>query len=179
MRAVLAVIETFLAAVREPRQALARLKGLQHKLGIFIDRGAWLEEERLLGCAYPRREAALAALAQQDISVLINLHEKAHPPAQLMKYGLAEVHIPVKDFTAPSLVQLEQGIAAIRETLAAGQRVAVHCGGGLGRTGTLLACYLVERGLSAEEAIRRVRMVRPGSIETATQAAAIKAYSER
>ncbi len=61
MRAVLTVTQTFLAAVREPRQGLAWFKGLQHKLGIFIDRGTWLEEERLPGCAYPRREAALNA----------------------------------------------------------------------------------------------------------------------
>ena len=153
--------------------------GVLRGLGLIIDRGAWLEEGHLLGCAYPRRETALAGLAQQGVSVLINLHERAHEPSRLARYGLTEAHLPVADFTPPSPEQLAEGVAAIQQGIAGGKKVAVHCGGGLGRTGTLLACYLVERGLSSEEAIARVRSVRPGSIETPAQVAAVKAYSER
>ena len=54
----------------------------------------------------------------------------------------------------------------------------MHCGGGLGRTGTLLACYLVRQGLPAAEAIERVRAVRPGSVETRQQAQAVHAYGQ-
>ena len=144
----------------------------------MIDRGAWLEEGHLLGCAYPRRETALAGLAQQGVSVLINLHERAHEPSHLARYGLTEAHLPVADFTPPSPEQRAQGVATIQQGITEGKTVAVHCGGGLGRTGTLLACYLVERGLSGEEAIARVRSVRPGSIETPAQVAAVEAYSE-
>jgi hypothetical protein len=59
--------------------------------------------------------------------------------------------------------------------LAAGEAAAVHCGGGLGRTGTVLACYLLEidEGLGPEEAVRRVRALRPGSVQTPAQLAAI------
>jgi atypical dual specificity phosphatase len=47
-----------------------------------------------------------------------------------------------------------------------GRRVLIHCAAGLGRTGTALAAYLVvSKGLSAEEAIKAVRRLRPGSIE--------------
>jgi atypical dual specificity phosphatase len=141
--------------------------------------GAWLDDGEVLGCAYPREEAALAALAQQGISVLVNLHEQAHGPSRLAPYGLRELHLPVVDFTAPSPEQLEQGVATIVQARAAGQRVAVHCGGGLGRTGTLLACYLVQQGMEAEAAVDRVRAVRPGSVETAEQVTAVCAYAER
>jgi atypical dual specificity phosphatase len=89
------------------------------------------------------------------------------------------LHLPVVDFTAPSPEQLEQGVATIVQARAAGQRVAVHCGGGLGRTGTLLACYLVQQGMEAEAAVDRVRAVRPGSVETAEQVTAVCAYAER
>ena len=44
----------------------------------------------------------------------------------------------------------------------------------------LLACYLVSsEGFGAEEAIRRVRALRPGSVETPAQAAAVDAWSRR
>jgi atypical dual specificity phosphatase len=148
-------------------------------LGLLIDRGAWIEEGRLLGCAYPRREAAVAWLARQGVSVLVNLHERAHDAARLARHDLTEVHLPVTDFTPPSPAQVDRGVAAIAEALAAGRRVAVHCAGGRGRTGTLLACYLVYRGLDPHAAIARVREARPGSIETRAQAVAVEAYARR
>ncbi len=74
--------------------------------------------------------------------------------------------ITVKDFAAPSPRQVERGVGSILETVA-GEAAAVHCGGGLGRTGTLLACYLASsEGIGAEEAIGRVRALRAGSVET-------------
>lgn len=54
------------------------------------------------------------------------------------------------------------------------QAVAVHCMLGHGRTGTLLACYLCkERHLAGGDAIREIRRLRPGSIETAEQEQAV------
>ncbi len=155
-----------------------RLQMLLRSTRLASDPGAWLEPQ-LLGCGYPRREAALAGLAQQGVSVLVNLHKRRHDPSRLARHGLVEVHLPVRDFLAPSPAQVEQGIAAIAEAVAAGERIAVHCGGGLGRTGTLLACYLVHQGWGGEAAIARVREVRPGSVETAGQVEAVHAYARR
>lgn len=136
----------------------------------------WLEEGRLGGCAYPRGEAELAELAARGVTVLVNLHERAHQPALLARHGLAELHLPVPDFTPPTPEQIARGVVALERAIAAGQRVAVHCGAGLGRTGTLLACYLVHRGLRPDAAIARVRAARPGSVETREQVAAVTAY---
>jgi atypical dual specificity phosphatase len=69
--------------------------------------------------------------------------------------------------------------AAIRDVLQRGRPVAVHCASGLGRTGTLLAAFLVSQGATAEGAIERVRSVRPGSVETLEQEQAIHAYAQR
>ncbi len=52
--------------------------------------------------------------------------------------------------------------------------VYVHCLAGCGRTGTMMACYLVYRDrLDPTEAIRHLRRVRPCSVETAAQAEAV------
>jgi atypical dual specificity phosphatase len=156
---------------------IRRLRLILTGLGLLTDRGDWIEPGRVLGCAYPRREAALAGLREQGVSTIVNLHERAHDPARLARHGLSETHVPVRDFTAPTPAQLAEGVAAIEQAVAAGQVVAVHCGGGLGRTGTLLACYLTRRGWSPVAAIAEVRRVRPGSVETAAQIAAVEAYA--
>jgi atypical dual specificity phosphatase len=145
--------------------------------GAWMDRGDWLFPGRLLACAYPWGTDGLARLAECGISVVVNLHERAHEPARLARSGLTEVHLPVPDFTAPTLDQINHGVQTIRRALAADQRVAVHCAAGLGRTGTLLACYLVSIGLTPDAAIDRVRAVRPGSVETAEQEAVIAQFA--
>ncbi|MCC6174004.1 MAG: dual specificity protein phosphatase family protein [Chloroflexi bacterium] len=152
------------------------LRALLRWLGVLVDAGDWLVDGQVLACAYPRRERALAGLHRRGISVLVNLHERPHDAARLRRYGLVDVHVPVRDFTAPTPAQLRRGVAAIEDAVGDGKRVAVHCGGGLGRTGTLLACYLISRGHSPADAMARVRACRPGSIETRAQVDAIKAY---
>ena len=164
-------------AARGRRLAQARV-ALRTLFGL-TDRGGWVAPG-VLGCAYPRTDRALAALSEGGVRLLVNLHARPHDPARLARHGLREVHLPVGDFAAPSLCQIERGLDAILGALAAGEAAAVHCGGGLGRTGTVLACYLASsEGLGAGEAIRRVRALRPGSVETPPQAAAVDAWAWR
>ncbi len=156
-------------------QARVALRTLLH----LTDRGTWVAPG-VLGCAYPRTDRALTALSGGGVRLLVNLHERPHDPARLRRHGLREVHLPVKDFAAPTPHQVERGVDAIVGALAAGEAAVVHCGGGLGRTGTLLACYLASSvGLGAGEAIGRVRSLRPGSVETLAQVRAVEAWTRR
>jgi atypical dual specificity phosphatase len=152
---------------------------MMRSFGLTPDPGAWIVPGRLLLRSRPRRSAAFRDLAAQDITVLVNLDRRPHDPTRLARFGLEEVHVPVKDFFAPAPAQIERGVTAIDTYLAGGQNVVVHCGGGLGRSGTLVACYLVYRGTDVREAIARVRLLRPGAIETARQAAAVESYAQQ
>lgn len=130
----------------------------------------------LLACSYPDGDDDLAALASEGISLLVNLHTRPHPSKQAEAHGIRELHLPTRDFTPPEISDVAAGVAEIERTIAAGRRVAVHCGAGLGRTGTLVACYLVRTGMAAQSAIDAVRRARPGSIETADQEALVRKY---
>ena len=137
---------------------------------------SWMIENRLAGVSYPRSEDAIALLCKLGVQALLNLSEEPLPLDLLSKYQLRGEHLPVTDFTAPTPEQVERALVIIDGFLARGLPVAVHCGAGLGRTGTILACYLVSQGSSANEAIEQVRTKRPGSIETLAQKTVVEAY---
>ena len=128
--------------------------------------------------SYPESADAFTLLWKMGIRALINLTEEPLPGEFLRKVGILTEHIPIVDFTAPTLRQVEQALAMIHFYVGRNMPVAVHCIAGLGRTGTILACYLVGEGKSADEAITTIRRWRPGSIETLDQETVIHDYEQ-
>src|SRR5713226_8445562 len=73
-------------------------------------------------------------------------------------------------------LMVKQAVATISSCLDRHMPVAVHCLAGLGRTGTILACYLVRMEMPANNAIIIIREWRPGSIEVPAQEAVVYEY---
>lgn len=169
------------SAVAPARVALRiKLRNALRKWGILRDPGAWIDPVgQVFICAYPRRTRDLERLQSLGIHQLINLRSHAHRPGRLAPHGLVEHHIPVPDFHAPTPAQLDAAVAIIKAAVAAGERIVLHCGAGLGRAGTVAACYLVAMGQDAAAAIQNVRSVRPGAVETEEQVAAVVDFSDR
>lgn len=140
---------------------------------------SWVIDGKLAGHQAPSSERDLEWLKEQGVLALVRMTEELKAKVsslQAEQLGLLDCHEPVPDFTAPSLVQVRRMVSFIEESLGEGRPVGVSCGAGLGRTGTILACYLVSRGFEADAAIDEVRAKRPGSIETKAQEDVVKAY---
>jgi atypical dual specificity phosphatase len=134
---------------------------------------SWLVPERIAGMGWPCAED-IPWLRAQGVTAIVSLTESPPPSPG----DLAVCHVPVRDFAPPAVADLERAVRFARVAIGAGGRVAVHCAAGIGRTGTVLAAYLVAEGMSAEEAIAAVRRARPGSIETSEQERSVFLFAE-
>jgi atypical dual specificity phosphatase len=140
---------------------------------------SWVEKPLLAGMARPDGVEECVWLRQQGIELLIALTEDPPPRHWINEAGLMLAHHPVQDFTAPSQEELDKIMGVMQRAHENNLGVGVSCGAGLGRTGTVLACYFVTKGLSAKNAIARVRRLRPGSIEIEEQEQAVEEFDKR
>lgn len=141
---------------------------------------SWVVEQKLAGMARPGAARPLAEdladLQGVGVHLLVSLTETPTSEAEANLFDIEVLHIPVQDYTAPSMDQLVQFVDRAGESMSASRAVAVHCYAGQGRTGTFLAAWFVSQGMGAEAAIAEVRRLRPGSIETEEQEQAVRDF---
>ncbi|WP_417283003.1 ATP-binding cassette domain-containing protein [Comamonas sp.] len=141
---------------------------------------AWLVPGRLAGTPWPGvvhdMELDLQALRRCGVTMLITLTEKDFPQQPLQRHGLKNFHLPVYDHESPTVAQIQMLLARMSAAMRRGEVLAVHCLAGLGRTGTVLAAWLVREGLTGEEALRRVRLIDAQYVQSQAQEALLHAY---
>jgi ADP-ribosyl-[dinitrogen reductase] hydrolase len=119
---------------------------------------------------------AVLTLVEAHELISLNVPELGE---RIRERGLHWHHLPIVDVGVPgSEFEAAWPAAAshLRQQVAGGGRVLVHCRGGLGRAGTMAACLLVELGVVPEEAVLRVRAARPNAIETEAQKRYVLGY---
>jgi len=143
---------------------------------------SWIESGRVAGCRGPRTNSDLAFLRSQGIGALVRLAYEEETGMMKWKVEAEKIedfYEPVRDFTAPSQEQIDRVLKFMRNALRQGKPVAVSCGAGIGRTGTILGCYLVSLGHTAEQAVQQLRSTRPRSVEVLEQREAIIEFERR
>jgi atypical dual specificity phosphatase len=134
----------------------------------------WIEDGRLAATPMPGITSAidhdLGLLKDAGITVLITLTEQDFPQDILAQHGLRNLHFPIADRKAPSTAETDVLVNQMHDMLDSGEVLAVHCLAGLGRTGTILAAYMVkEKGVSAQVALNQIRRFNRQFVQTADQ----------
>ncbi|MDN3575212.1 dual specificity protein phosphatase family protein [Chitinimonas viridis] len=128
----------------------------------------WVLPGSLLAGEYPRDKddgsstAKLAAYLAAGINHFIDLTEDGElaPYQPLLPAGADIIHqrFAIADKSVPaSAGQMRAILDAITAALVQGRRVYVHCWGGVGRTGTVVGCYLIEQGMSPAAALQTLQ----------------------
>jgi len=132
------------------------------------DNFSWLIAEKLAGSAIPTSFDEIKWILDEGVKSIVTIREESLDEDWIKDVNY--LHIHSNDMGVPEFDDLTRAVDFIHERITNNEPVMVHCLAGLGRTGTILACYLIKyEKLSADDSIQRVRESRPGSIQSFPQ----------
>lgn len=127
------------------------------------------DPQRVIWPAYQRQKIGLVVVLteEQENRVYAGGDLLAHYRDQ----GLEVIHLPVPDFGLPPDVdRFKQALSDVQQAGESGEKIAVHCLAGIGRTGTFLACLAARiQSLPGKQAIQWVRRFIPQALENRQQ----------
>lgn len=133
---------------------------------------------KLIAGAYPASKyfeeetrQKLDKLLTAGVSLFLNLTQEGEMPPY--DAPLAEIagwldrpaihqRMAIPDMTIPEPAQMALILDSIDAAMRAGKVVYVHCYAGIGRTGTVVGCYLARHGMDGAEALNTIALLRSG-----------------
>tara|TARA_B100001750_G_scaffold104106_1_gene82360 strand:- start:5033 stop:5536 length:504 start_codon:yes stop_codon:yes gene_type:complete len=126
----------------------------------------WLIDNKIAGSGFINTKTELDFLINHNISAVLTLTTSSLNDEVISNKSVTFKHIStIEDHSLPSIDHLVDAIQFINECMMNNKSVVVHCRAGIGRTGTVLAAFLINSGMSVDESVNEVRKKRPGSIE--------------
>lgn len=133
---------------------------------------SWLVDGALAGSGMPTSRREFEWVLGRGVRSIVTMTEDPLPAE--WTGDVEYLHVPTPDMTAPGMDEIDSAVDFVDGEVRAGRPVMVHCAAGMGRAGTILACYLVKyKKLSAKDAIGEVRGKRPGSVQSDVQEMAV------
>jgi atypical dual specificity phosphatase len=142
----------------------------------------WIDEPCLLGSCNPTTRDLQELRARGFTLIVSLLEEDVQPPrydvTRVEAMGYSRRNIAVMDFHPPQIEQLAEFVDFL-DGQPDGTKAIVHCHAGIGRTGSFAAAYWIAKGLSADEALEKIRQARPQAVETPEQRDALEEFARR
>lgn len=122
--------------------------------------------EKIAASGLPSTKRHINFLRAQGITAIISLTEDPLPDSIINGTNIKYFHFPLEDHMPADPHRIAEIVRTIEKLLADGDKVLVHCLAGMGRTGMVLTAYVMTLEKTGwQQALEKVRKIRPGSVE--------------